>query len=268
MADQAIYSPMRAFDANGRPVPGAVATFYARGTTTMIDIYTDGTGETLSSNPVIADASGVFPVRFLDEAATCRITTPEGVTLAEIDPVPTALGAQSEAGSIAFQPTSEITASNVQAAIERVQANLGTASENAAELIEDLAESLGDLATKDAADLMLTQVIWNTGTATDGAMITPAQLLAWAAAYLPGREQSWQTVARALGASYQNNTSRMISVAWVGSSAVFEVSTNGSTWLALTTTNFALGEHAIPVGHFYRWTDSGSGAITFVRELR
>jgi hypothetical protein len=84
-----------------------------------------------------------------------------------------------------------------------------------------------------------------------------------------GQGQTWQTVTRTSGVSYQNLTGKPIQVAiGANNTAVnFEVSTNGSTWVSLGTTGtnvpsifFAI----IPPGHYYRAT----GGIATATELR
>jgi hypothetical protein len=54
----------RAFDANGVPLVGGKLCSYAAGTTTPKFTYTDATGITPNTNPVILDSTGqakVFP---------------------------------------------------------------------------------------------------------------------------------------------------------------------------------------------------------------
>ena len=53
--------PVRQTDANGNVTAGAQLYTYAAGTTTPQATYTDGTGATPLSNPVVADATGLFP---------------------------------------------------------------------------------------------------------------------------------------------------------------------------------------------------------------
>lgn len=49
---------------SGKPYSGALAYFYAPGTTTPITVYTTAALTTPLSNPVVADASGIFPAIF------------------------------------------------------------------------------------------------------------------------------------------------------------------------------------------------------------
>jgi hypothetical protein len=52
------YPKFQAFDANGNPLVGGRLYTYASGTTTLLATYTDATGVTAQTNPVILDARG------------------------------------------------------------------------------------------------------------------------------------------------------------------------------------------------------------------
>jgi hypothetical protein len=53
-------------DSNGVPVPGALLNFYASGTNTRLTTYSDPLLTVPNSNPVVANAAGVFPNIFLN----------------------------------------------------------------------------------------------------------------------------------------------------------------------------------------------------------
>jgi hypothetical protein len=126
MANQIIGNPSRALDANGYVVPGGKMTVYQTGTATLLPVYVDVDGATPAANPVIADASGVFPQRFvLEQAAKIVVTTADDVTLYTLDPAPVVQGTGSGASQISFSPTALVPETDVQAAIEAV-ANLTT----------------------------------------------------------------------------------------------------------------------------------------------
>jgi hypothetical protein len=84
-----------------------------------------------------------------------------------------------------------------------------------------------------------------------------------------GYNQTWQTVTRTSGVSYQNLTGKPIQVA-IGANntaVTFQVSTDNSSWVTLGTTGtnvpsifFAI----IPPGHYYRAT----GGVSTTAELR
>lgn len=56
-----------ALDGNGDPMAGAKLTFYDAGTTDLKNTYSDIGLSSAHTNPVIADANGVFPTIFLKE---------------------------------------------------------------------------------------------------------------------------------------------------------------------------------------------------------
>lgn len=117
----------RALDINGLSVPGAQATFYDSGTTSIRQVYTDPAGTIPHPTPVLANGAGVFPPIYDsgDGDAKVAITDAGGSMLAgyPIDPVPRVTTDVTGAAAVSFEPTAEIPDTNVQAAIERVQAN-------------------------------------------------------------------------------------------------------------------------------------------------
>lgn len=62
-----------AFDYNGLPIAGAQAYFTLAGTTTPTPVYTDAGLATPGTNPVVANSSGRFPQRFLDDEINYRM---------------------------------------------------------------------------------------------------------------------------------------------------------------------------------------------------
>lgn len=167
MADQALFDALRVWDANGLPAAGATATFYASGTLTLISVYGDKDGSTLATNPVVADGNGVLPQRYVLEAARCIIRDSAGVTLHDIDPVPTIKSTFGAASSLSFEPTTNVPADDVQAAIELVDSNARSRTAD-----------FGDMTTYDKADFETLLATWLTGTGTDHKLITPTQLRA------------------------------------------------------------------------------------------
>jgi hypothetical protein len=59
----------QALDANGQPMPGAKLATYAAGTTTPLATYSDSARTIVNTNPIIADASGLFPSIYLGDLA-------------------------------------------------------------------------------------------------------------------------------------------------------------------------------------------------------
>ena len=80
---------LRAVDAFGVPMNGALLQFYLTGTTTPSPVYTSKTLGTPLSNPVVSDSAGLFPAMFVDPAVTYRaqLKTSGGSVVQDIDPV-------------------------------------------------------------------------------------------------------------------------------------------------------------------------------------
>jgi hypothetical protein len=78
----------RATDANGLPLSGARWLFYLTGTLVPAPIYTSFERDTEHTNPVIADAGGLFAPIYLDPTITYRavLATAEGIHIQDIDP--------------------------------------------------------------------------------------------------------------------------------------------------------------------------------------
>lgn len=90
MAD--LYTPSldRATDGNGNPISGAKMYFFLTETTTPQDAYTDGAELVVASNPVVADAEGMFDPVFLAPGINYRVrlTNATGsVVYYDVDPV-------------------------------------------------------------------------------------------------------------------------------------------------------------------------------------
>ena len=134
---------------------------------------------------------------------------------------------------------------------------------------------------------------WQGGTGTLQSLVSPANVKAAILALVPaaaspiGVSQSWSSVTRARGTSFQNTTGKPIQVSaslrvtstsnqggsYFGT-ASFQVSSNNSTWITLgsvTATGVAgvSGNLAftpiLPDDHYYRWTgdDDGGGTLAF-----
>lgn len=126
MAELLLFTPERAVDLNGVPIYGAKAYFYAAGTTDPLTVYADADMTIPHPSPLVANGMGVWPQVFCDQPATVTVTDASDVvqsgypmTLAASVPA-----GDSAASGVSFNPTAEIPATNVQAAIEQVQLNL------------------------------------------------------------------------------------------------------------------------------------------------
>lgn len=80
---------LRAVDANGVPLSGALLQFYLTGTTTPTPVYTSAALTTPLSNPVVSDSAGLFPPIFRDPAITYRaqLLTSLGSLVQDVDPI-------------------------------------------------------------------------------------------------------------------------------------------------------------------------------------
>jgi len=89
MASELFLLPFRpAFDANGIVVPGAQLFFYATETTMPQAVFSDSGLEVPLANPVEANAAGVWPAIYLNDALTYRVVLKDadGATLSDADP--------------------------------------------------------------------------------------------------------------------------------------------------------------------------------------
>lgn len=131
MSDIVAFSPVRALDGSGRFVSGALALFFETGTTTPVTVYSDAAQTTPHPAPLVADSTGTFPAVFHSGVALkVSVTAPGGALLPgyPIDPALVVPSAGNAAGQISFIPTSGIPETNVQDAIEAVQAQVASAS--------------------------------------------------------------------------------------------------------------------------------------------
>lgn len=127
MADILGFSPLRALDWNGDPVPGAVASFYLSGTTTPATVYQDQAGTVPYGVTVEADSRGVFPAAYSSVSLKVVVVDSEGTILPgyPMDPVYRSPVTGSSADLVSFAPTARVPSTDVQAAIEQVDANIG-----------------------------------------------------------------------------------------------------------------------------------------------
>ena len=106
MAAELFTNPSRSLDANADPYAGALAYFYATGTTTPQSVYTSAALSTPHANPVVADSGGKFATIYMDATLSyrCVIKNSTGaVTLHDIDPVnPGLLGVLAASGGSAL----------------------------------------------------------------------------------------------------------------------------------------------------------------------
>jgi hypothetical protein len=114
------------------PLASAKAYFYATGTSTAQDTYSDSTLETEHDHPVVADTAGRFPAIYLDPLLVYKvvITTASGVEIYEADPCNDQIALQSltplQMGTIAAE-TEDVTF-NIPSDYDTLQEALDTLS--------------------------------------------------------------------------------------------------------------------------------------------
>jgi hypothetical protein len=89
MAAELITLPFRpVINTRGVLEPGALLDVFETGTTTRISVFSDPGLTTPLTNPVVADASGVFPSVYFDNAqdVRVRVRTAAGATIGDADP--------------------------------------------------------------------------------------------------------------------------------------------------------------------------------------
>ncbi|WP_290688578.1 hypothetical protein [Haematobacter sp. UBA3484] len=139
MADQITFQPLRALDQNGNPVAGAVASFYASGTTIPVIVYSNQAMTLPHTNPLTADGFGIFPPVYIGSGAVrIVVSSPTGVVLPgyPMDPAPQHTVNANTAEMVSFVPAEGVAATNVQAAIEAIQANVTGEAARVDELLD------------------------------------------------------------------------------------------------------------------------------------
>lgn len=133
----------------------------------------------------------------------------------------------------------------------------------------------GDIVSYGAATQL--QATWEAGTGTTESLISPAKVKAAidAFALTIGVDQTWQNVLASRsggGTSYQNTTGKpiMVSIACFFSGEAIEVSTDNSTWVAISNQISDRGhpdvqQFIVPNGHYYR---CNATSISVWAELR
>lgn len=127
MSEIVQFVPERVLSASGNLRAGSAYTaeFYLSGTTTPLVVYQDEGLTVPHPSPLLADAGGFFPAVFSDGLNLIKavLKTNTGATYATVDPCFKSALDVSAAIGISFAPTGQILATNVQTAIEQVQAN-------------------------------------------------------------------------------------------------------------------------------------------------
>jgi hypothetical protein len=101
------------------PGSGYKVSFYQSGTTTPVTVYTSAAVDTPLTQPIVCDASGVFPQVFSTGGAIKAVVQkPDNSVFYTLDPVFRVPTSASGAIDVTFSPTGPLPFTNVQAAIE------------------------------------------------------------------------------------------------------------------------------------------------------
>lgn len=117
------------FDNNGNPLSGGLISTFAAGTTTPQATYTDSTGGTPQSNPIVLDAAGRAQIWFAAASYKLVLKTAAGVTLMTIDNVTldnlaATISSLSMTGNLTLQQSTAATAiANQSSNLVKIQAN-------------------------------------------------------------------------------------------------------------------------------------------------
>lgn len=138
MSDQVSFTPQRALSSTIAASAGAKARFYQTGTVTPITVYADAAGTVPLAQPVVADAAGVFAQVFSTATTAVKavVTAADDTALFTLDPcalTPTESGLASQ---VSVVPFTGVAATNVQAALQEIQANIGDQTTNAQTLVQ------------------------------------------------------------------------------------------------------------------------------------
>lgn len=116
-------APGQVENSSGVPLNGAKMYVYVPASTTPVSLYTEETLSTGTANPLVADASGMFPEAFLAETKVkIIITTSAGVTVWTRDVIyTTGVATNVPASGVSFDgTTSGLASDNVQDVIDEV----------------------------------------------------------------------------------------------------------------------------------------------------
>jgi hypothetical protein len=126
MANTISLHQRQVFLAAGDPAPYAKVYFYESGTETAVDVYSDITLLNVRARPVLCDSNGVMPACFTASPDPLRVlvTTSADVALPgyPMDNIVPLSAEEAAANTISFNPSDAIPQTDVQAAIEYVNA--------------------------------------------------------------------------------------------------------------------------------------------------
>jgi hypothetical protein len=229
---------LRAVDANGAPLPGALLQFYVTGATTPANVYSSVSLGTALSNPVTADSGGLFVPIYLDPTVTyrCQLQTSAGALIRDIDPV---------AAPITI-PNNSVTAAMLQAGV--ATANLGYAPVN----------KTGDTAT----NLLLA----TTTLASNSAGYLGAPLNEQDGAYTFALTDAGKLVRGNPGAGVAWTIPPQSSVAWTAGTVIILRNASASAAVITITRGAGVTLYAAGSGTNKDWALAANGLATLIYE--
>jgi hypothetical protein len=296
MADQITTNPNAARDWAGDIVPGALLHTYVTGTTTPLTVFRDVDATIPHPNPIEADGNGVFPQIFFTGIVKGIVTDPDGVVLPgfPMDPLPRSVVGTSGASTISFLPTADIPVGDVQAAVERVQANLAETAGTGNGFLARNADGDGvrRTLTGTADQITITNPAGIAGNPTFAAVV-PSEAEAQAGTDATklmtslrtrqaidartGAGRVWQTVTRAASTDYQNTNAyaldvliKLLSPGAAGTAFIDVGATAGAyverAAVSLATDFLGTAALTVPPGWFYRIRLTGATVIDLASE--
>jgi hypothetical protein len=216
-----------------RPSSGAKLYFYATGTSTFKSTFTDATGSTANTNPVIANANGVFPAIFLDGIFNVALKDSNNVQIWTADPV--------YSGSFTSPVFATVAAMVASSPVAVDGFNVGFTA--------GMFVSVVDYATGNNSGVMFGSIVaGGTGTADGGSYINLANGMQWKQ-------------------SFSGNGINVKHFGAVGDGVTDARAAFAAALLLASDFNGSTGSVFIPAGHYLINTDGGSLTIAESVEL-
>lgn len=146
-----VFQPL---DGNGKPYPGAKMYVYEAGTTTDLIVYSDNALTTAHTQPVVADANGIFPQIYMSaDVYKFKLDTSVDVLIDTYDNVASMVAGDGGTLPVGSGGTGSTTAAgartNLGAASQTDYTTLNTTVGNIDTELSGIGGSLGDMGAKD-----------------------------------------------------------------------------------------------------------------------